>query len=214
MFKMLEKYRKQAMRAILGKKIEMTRIFDKTGNQVPVTLVCFEPNVITQIKTKKKDGYAAIQVGGGNKKRLKKPEIGHLKKVKTDLKPRKYFEIKTEENIPLGQELNLEQFKEGEKVSVTAISKGKGFSGTVKRHHFHLGPRTHGSNNYRQPGSIGATYPERVIKGRRMAGHLGAQRTTITNLEVVKINLEKKEILLKGAVPGARESFVLIWSRK
>jgi len=110
-------------------------------------------------------------------------------------------------------EKSADQFKEGEVVNVTGISKGKGFSGTVKRHHFHLGPKTHGSDNYRRPGSIGATYPERVIKGRRMAGRLGGKKTTLKNLKIIKIDQKNQEMLLGGAIPGPRKAQVLIWSK-
>lgn len=137
------------MKRIFGKKLGMTRIFDESGRQMPVTLIEAE---------------------------------------------------------------SLESFQEGEKVNITGISKGKGFAGTVKRHHFRTGPKTHGSDSYRRPGSIGSTFPQRVVKGRRMAGHLGAKRTTVQNLEVAKIDPPKKLILLRGAVPGPNKSKVMIWS--
>lgn len=201
------------MKAILGKKILMTRIFDKTGLQMPVTLVKIVNNIITQIKTKEKDGYAAIQVGASTKKRLTKTEEGHLKKANTDIKPRFYYEIKTNKQFRVGQELNTEQFQAGEKINVTGVSKGKGFSGTVKRHHFHLGPKTHGSDSYRRPGSIGSTYPERVIKGRRMASRMGGEKKTIKNLEIIKVNNQSQEMLIKGAIPGPKSASVLIWGQ-
>lgn len=201
------------MKAILGKKILMTRIFDDAGKQIPVTLVQLENNLVTQIKTVEKDGYKAIQVGAGAKKRLNKPEEGHLKKAKVDLKPSRLYEIITDKEYTLGQAVTIEQFSEGEVINATGTSKGKGFAGTVKRHNFHLGPKTHGSHNYRQPGSIGSTYPERVVKGRRMAGHLGNAQVTTTNLKIVKIDKDKAQILIGGAIPGPKNSHILIWSR-
>lgn len=200
------------MKAILGKKIIMTRLFDEAGNEVPVTLIKLEDNVIVQIKTIQKDGYNAIQIGAGNKKKLNKCEAGRYKKTDLEIRPKILYEIQTDEEYKVGQKLALNQFEEGEKVNITGISKGKGFAGTVKRYHFHLGPKTHGSNNYRRPGSIGATYPERVIKGHKMAGHLGHQRTTIKNLDIVKIDNNNQEIILKGSIPGSKSAPVLIWS--
>lgn len=200
------------MKAILGKKILMTRIFDETGLQIPVTLVKLENNLVTQIKTAEKDGYKAIQVGAGTKKRQNQAEEGHLKKIKNKIKPKILYEIKNDKEYQIGENLTIEQFQVGEMVNVSGVSKGKGFAGTVKRHNFHLGPKTHGSDNYRRPGSIGATYPERVIKGRRMAGHLGHAKTTVKNLKIIQIDNNKKEVLLRGAIPGPRNNSVLIWS--
>ncbi|MCL5407675.1 MAG: 50S ribosomal protein L3 [Patescibacteria group bacterium] len=201
------------MKAILARKILMTRIFDEDGMQIPVTLVKLENNIVTQIKNLQKDGYEAIQIGAGEKKRLNKAEAGHIKKADIKIKPKVLYEIKNKgDNYELGQALTSEQFKEEEIVNVTGVSKGKGFAGTVKRHNFHLGPKTHGSHNYRQPGSIGATYPERVIKGRRMAGHMGNARVTVKNLEIIKINQETNEMMLRGAIPGPKNTSVLIWS--
>lgn len=200
------------MKAILAKKIYSTRIFDKAGIQMPVTVLKPEKNFVSQIKTSEKDGYRAIQVAAGTKRKVTKPMTGHLKKAKIEVLARKLYEIKNNDVLNLGDELTLDQFKEGERANVTAVSKGKGFAGTVKRHGFHLGPKTHGSNNYRQPGSIGATFPERVIKGRRMAGHMGHDKVTVKNLIVVKV--DKDKILIKGAVPGPKNADVLIWSNQ
>lgn len=198
------------MRAIQGKKTISTRIFDEAGHQVPVTLVEIGPNIVTQIKTKEKDGYQAIQVAAGSRKRLNKPILGHLKKL--ELKPESFFEIKSEKDFQIGDKVILDDFSEKELVNVTAISKGKGFAGTVKRHNFHTGPKTHGSNNYRQPGSIGDTGPQRVVKGRRMGGHLGAKRTTVKNLEIVKLDKVRGLMFIKGGIPGPKKTPVLIWS--
>ncbi len=190
----------------------MTRIFDEKGMEIPVTLISFEKNVVTQIKSLEKDGYEAIQIGTIEKKKLNKPEAGHLAKAKT--KSKRLYEIKTAEELKVGDEINLDWFCENEIINVTGISKGKGFSGTVKRHNFHLGPKTHGSHNYRQPGSIGSTDAQRVFKGKRMAGHMGAQKTTVKNLKIIKIDQGKNRVLIRGAVPGARKSEILMWSSK
>lgn len=200
------------MKAILGTKILMTRIFNEAGKQIPVTLVKLQNNIITQLKTTEKDGYSAVQIGAGMVKRLNKPEAGHVKQIEGKIKPKKLYEIKTADEYKVGQELTIEQFQEGEDVNVSAISKGKGFAGTVKRHNFHLGPKTHGSHNYRQPGSIGATYPERVIKGKRMAGHMGHEKVTVKLIKIIKINKESNEILLSGPIPGPKKTNILIWS--
>jgi len=188
----------------------MTRIFDETGRQVPVTLIKVDPNTVIQIKDSKKDGYKAVQLGAGTQRRLTKPLLGHV--AKANVKPKILFEIKTNKDYKVGDKVTLENFQEKEKVNVSGISLGKGFAGTVKRHGFKTGPKTHGSNNYRQPGSIGATGPQRVVKGRRMAGHLGAKKATVKNLEIFKIDKESGLIFLCGAVPGKRESEIFIWS--
>ncbi len=193
------------MKAIIGQKIGMTRIFNEEGNAVPVTLILAKANIVTQIN------QASVQLGLDEAKKINKPLAGHLAKVKTKTRTLKEFALDGE--LKVGDKLDLSQFQPNEKVSVQAISKGKGFAGTVKRHHFHLGPKTHGSDNYRQPGSIGSMYPQRVIKGRRMAGHLGYDKTTVKNLLIVNISLDKNLLMLKGAVPGPNKSTVYIWSK-
>lgn len=199
------------MKAILGKKILMTRIFDTNGKQLPVSLIKIEENRVTQIKSLEKDKYQAIQVGAGKIRKLNKPATGHFKKTPNSPSPQYVYEIKTEKDYKLGDILKISQFEEGEKINITGMSKGKGFAGTVKRHNFNTGPKTHGSNNYRKPGSIGATDAARVFKGRRMAGHLGHKQTTTKNLKIVKIDMDKNEILIGGAVPGPKNNPVLIW---
>jgi large subunit ribosomal protein L3 len=200
------------MRAIYGKKLMMTRLFDDNGKFVPVTVVEAQDNTVTQVKNQDKDGYQAFQLGVGAKRRLNKAETGHLAASKT--KSRKLFEVKSADDIKVGDKVTMEILAEGEIVNVTAVSKGKGFQGTVKRHHFHTGPKTHGSNNYRQPGSIGAQQPQRVVKGRRMGGHMGAEQVTTKNLVVYKIDQENHRIYLRGSVPGANNGGVLVWSSK
>ncbi|MEK7142863.1 MAG: 50S ribosomal protein L3 [Patescibacteria group bacterium] len=198
------------MKGILGKKLMMTRIFEDNGNQIPVTLIKVSDNVVTNIKTEKKDGYRAVQLGAGSKRRLNKSQLGQLKDIK--IKPARLFEIKTEKEFKIGDKININIFQKNQQVNVTANSKGKGFAGTVKRHGFHLGPKTHGSNNYRQPGSIGSSYPQRVIKGRKMPGRLGGDKVTLKNVKIVHLDQDRNLMLIKGAVPGPKNSYVLIWS--
>jgi large subunit ribosomal protein L3 len=197
------------MKAIIGKKLGMTRIFDEKGIVIPVTLICAEPNVVTQVKTEEKDGYTATQIAMPQDKKLKKPQAGHLAKVNMKSRVLREFDI-TE--VSVGDKVDLSQFKVGEKVVVSATSKGKGFAGTVKRHNFTTGPKTHGSNNYRQPGSIGSMYPQRVIKGRRMSGHMGHEKVSVKNLIVAQIDSINNIIFIRGAVPGPQKGFVSIWS--
>jgi len=201
---------KSYMKAIIGKKIKMTRIFDEKGLVVPVTLVLVEDCTVTQVKTEDKDGYKGTQIGLDMDIKMNKPMTGHLASSK--IKSRNLKEFALDEELKIGDKLDLSQFKNNDKVTVAAISKGKGFAGTVKRHHFHLGPKTHGSNNYRQPGSIGSMYPQRVIKGRRMAGHLGYDQVTVKNLTIAQVDMDKKLLFIKGAVPGANKSIVYIWA--
>lgn len=197
------------MRAIYGKKLAMTRIFDKKGFQIPVTLVKILDNIVTQV-LESKDGKK-IQISAGNKKRLNKPEKGQFESF--NIKPLKSYQIKSQQEFKVKDKIGIEIFQEGEKVNVTSTSRGKGFTGTVKRHGFHLGPKTHGSDNYRQPGSIGSMFPQRVIKGKKMPGHMGAKKTTIKNLKIIRIEPQNNLIYLKGALPGIAGSGVLVWSQ-
>jgi large subunit ribosomal protein L3 len=197
------------MKFILGRKIGMTQIFDKEGNQIPVTLVEAGPCKILQIKTKEKDGYTAIQVGFlPKKKNIKKTEKGkefhYIKEAR----------VENVENYKVGQEIDVSIFKEGEKVKVSGISKGKGFAGVVKRWGFAGRPKTHGTKHeLRAPGSIGSATPPRVVKGRKMAGRAGGERVTIKNLEIVKVDKENNLLAIKGALPGAKGSLVEIYSK-
>lgn len=197
------------MKAIIGKKIGMTRIFDEKGAVIPVTLIKVAENVITQVKTENIDGYNSAQLGMVEDRKINQPQAGHLAKSKIKTRTIKEFTLDAE----LGSKLDLSQFVLGEMVTVQAVSKGKGFAGTVKRHNFNTGPKTHGSNNYRQPGSIGATGPQRVIKGRRMAGHMGYDQTTVKNLKVINLDLENNVIMIKGAIPGPNKSTVYVWGK-
>ena len=191
---------------LLGNKIGMTQIFDESGNIIPVTILKVGPCVVTQVKTKTKDGYDAIQVGYRNvsKKSLTQPELGHLQK--TNIQPLKYlkeFQVTENSEFTLGQVLNVEAFSPGQLVNIRGKTIGKGFSGLQKRYNFSRGPMTHGSKNHREPGSIGmGTTPGRVLPRKKMAGQLGNKFTTIQKLKVVQINLEENILVIKGSVPG------------
>lgn len=184
----------------------MTQIFDESGNIIPVTILKVGPCVITQIKTKSKDGYNSIQIGYGNvaNNALTQPELGHLQK--SNIQPLKYlkeFRVSDDNNFNLGQVLNVDSFSPGQLVNIRGKSIGKGFSGLQKRHNFTRGPMTHGSKNHRAPGSIGmGTTPGRVLPGKKMAGQLGNKVTTIKKLKVIQINLEENILIIKGSVPG------------
>lgn len=199
------------MKFILGKKLESAQIFGQEGKMIPVTLVLAGPCFVTQIKDKEKDGYNAIQIGFQEKKEKKtnKPERGHLGK-NPNLRYLREFRAENPE-IKLGDEIKADIFKEGDEVKVSGISKGKGFQGVVKRHGFGGGPKSHGQKHrLRAPGSIGATFPERVPKGRRMAGRMGGERVTVKNLEIIKVDVSENIIAIKGAVPGNRGTILEI----
>ena len=201
------------MKGILGRKIGMTQVFTKSGKLIPVTVVSVEPNVVTQIKTKENDGYEAIQLGFDTKreKLATKASIGHTNKANTT--PKRFFrEIKGVEisNYTLGQEVKVDIFTEGEMVDVTGTTKGKGFQGVIKRHGQSRGPMGHGSHYHRRPGSMGTMRPMRVFKGKALPGHMGIDTVTIQNLEIVAVDVENNVILIKGNVPGANKSLVII----
>ena len=202
------------MKGILGKKIGMTRIFDESGDTVSATLIEAGPCVVVQIKTDKKDGYNAVQLGYAEQKeqRVTKPVLGHFKRA--NVKPHRILKEfrDMEGEYKEGDEIRSDIFSQGERVNVAGLSKGRGFAGVVKRYGFRGGPKTHGqSDRHRAPGSIGqSAYPKRVFKGIKMAGRMGHKRTTIRNLGVVKVIPDRNLILLKGGVPGARNSIVEI----
>ena len=191
---------------LLGNKIGMTQIFDESGNIIPVTILKVGPCVITQIKTKSKDGYNSIQIGYGNvsSKTLTQPELGHLQK--SNIQPLKYlkeFKVKETDEFQIGQVLNVDAFSPGQLINIRGKSIGKGFSGLQKRYNFARGPMTHGSKNHRAPGSIGmGTTPGRVLPGKKMAGQLGNKITTIKKLKIIQINTEENILVIKGSVPG------------
>jgi large subunit ribosomal protein L3 len=199
---------------LIGRKLGMTRVFGDDGTVVPVSVIEATPNSITRLRTPEQDGYAALQLGAGVARRLTKPVAGQFKGLDRDqLRPARVreFRVDSTEGYEVGQTLDVSLFEAGELVDVTGISKGHGFTGTIARHHFKRGPKTHGSNNYRQPGSIGAgTTPGRVFKGTPMGGHMGDDRVTVKKLRVVRVDAERNLILVKGAVPGARNGLLLV----
>ncbi|WP_027357756.1 50S ribosomal protein L3 [Desulforegula conservatrix] len=201
-------------KGMIGKKLGMTSLFTSDGRLVPVTVLEVGPCVVTQIKTNEKDGYEAIQIGFGEKKAKKttKPLQGHFEKSGgTFYSALKEFRIDNPADYKLGQALTADIFAVGEKLVVSGLSKGRGFSGTIKRHGFTRGPETHGCRNVREPGSIGcATWPGKVIKGKKMPGRFGVDRTTVKNLVVMDIRPEYNVILVKGAVPGHNMGIVEI----
>jgi len=204
------------MRAIIGKKLGMTRVFDEAGNSVAATVIEAGPCLVTQIKTIEKDGYQAVQVGFGKKKEkhVTKPVLGQLKQG--GFQPfevmRELRDFESEQPLKLGDEIKADIFVVGDRIKVTGISKGKGFAGVVKRHHFAGGPKTHGqSDRTRAPGSLGqSSFPSRVYKGMRMAGRMGGSQVTVEDIKVLRVDAANNVILLKGAVPGANKGIVLI----
>lgn len=201
------------MKGILGKKLGMTQIFTEEGIVVPVTVVEAGPNVVTQVKTVEKDGYNAIQVGfeDAKEKSLNKPQKGHLAAANVLKKHLKEFRVDAVEEFTVGQEIKADLFAAGEKIDVTGTSKGKGFQGPIKRHGQSRGPESHGSRYHRSPGSMGAcSFPGRVFKNKKLAGHMGSVKVTVQNLEVVRVDADKNLILVKGAIPGPKGSMVTI----
>jgi large subunit ribosomal protein L3 len=203
---------------LIGRKLGMTRVFGDDGTVVPVSVIQATPNSITRLRTPERDGYAALQLGAGTARRVSKPVAGQFKELaKEQQKPAAVRELRVDsvEEYEVGQTLDVSLFEPGDLVDVTGVSKGHGFTGTIARHNFKRGPKTHGSTNYRAPGSIGAgTTPGRVFKGTRMGGHMGDERVTVKKLKVVKVDAERNLILVKGAVPGARNGLLLVQKAK
>ena len=203
------------MKFTLAKKIQMSELFDAEGNVIPVTVLSAGPLTVVQVKTVERDGYAALQAGFGEKKakNITKAELGHFKNLGNF---RHLSEFRNADGAyNPGDKIDISVFKPGERVQVSGISKGKGFQGVVKRHGFHGGPRTHGQkHSEREPGSIGATWPQRVLKGKRMAGRMGGEIVTVKNLEVMKVEPEKNLLYIKGALPGRRGTLLKIVSVK
>ena len=200
-------------KAIIGKKVGMTQIFDEKGKVIPVTVIEAGPCVVAQVKTTENDGYNAVQLGFGDVKESKvnKPVKGHFAKSKLALK--KYlreFRMDSVEEVKVGDELKADVFAKGDKVDIQGTSKGKGFQGVIKRHNQSRGPMSHGSQYHRGVGSMGTMLPMRVLPGKKLPGHMGHVQVTIQNLEVVKVDLENNVILIKGSVPGPKNSLVLV----
>ena len=203
-------------KGLIGKKVGMTQIFDESGKVIPVTVIEAGPCVVAQVKTNETDGYNAIQLGFGDVKEHKviKPVKGHY--TKSNLTPKKHlreFRVDSVEEVKVGDELKADIFTVGDKIDIQGTSKGKGFQGVIKRHGQSRGPMGHGSMYHRRPGSMGPTStPGRVFKGKKLPGHMGVQTVTIQNLEVVKVDLDKNVILVKGSVPGAKGAILKIKS--
>jgi large subunit ribosomal protein L3 len=195
---------------LLGRKVGMTQVFQPDGTLVPVCVLSIEPNTVTLVRTPERDGYSAVQVGTGTAKRLSRPRLGQLKGLP---RVRDVRETRVEADAPyeVGQTLRVDVFEDGEQVDITGVSKGKGFSGTIKRHHFRRGPETHGSDSHRQPGSIGGgTTPGKVFKGTGMAGRMGHDRVTVKKATILKVDTERDLLLIKGPVPGPRNALVMV----
>jgi large subunit ribosomal protein L3 len=189
---------------LIGRKVGMTQVFQPDGTMVAVSVVQIAPNTVTRIRTDERDGYTAVQLGAGERRKLTKPVAGQLKDLPRVRNIRE-FRLDDVDGFTVGQQITVaELFAAGELVDVTGVSKGQGFAGTVKRHNFSRGPKTHGSDNYRKPGSIGpGTTPGRVYKGLRMGGHMGSDRVTMKKLRVVRVDADRNLILVRGSVPGA-----------
>jgi large subunit ribosomal protein L3 len=215
------------MKAILGTKLGMTQLFDESGNVARVTLIQAGPCVVTQVKTIDTDGYNAVQLGFGETKHQPKPQAGHQKAAGSNARTMREIRIKDVQTahplakvreeaaaeamaLTVGATIDVTAFEAGDAVEVTGTSKGKGFAGTIKRHNFSRGPKTHGSRNYRAPGSIGSGYPEHVFKGMRMAGHMGHDRVTVTGLKVVVVDAKLGLLAISGAVPGPKRGLVMV----
>ncbi|MEE8470708.1 MAG: 50S ribosomal protein L3 [Dehalococcoidia bacterium] len=199
------------IKGMIGRKIGMTQVFTEDGTVKSVTAIEAGPCTVTQIKTMAKEGYNAVQIGFGEAKRLNSPEKGHLGELGR-FKHLREFRVEDSSAVELGHRVDVSIFQAGDRVDVSGLSKGRGFAGVVKRHHFSGGPKTHGqSDRHRAPGSIGSgTTPGRVFKGLRMAGHMGNQRVTVAHLEVVKADSDRNLLLVKGAVPGAKNGLLEI----
>jgi len=198
---------------LIGRKVGMTQVFQEDGTMVGVSVLSIEPNTVTRLRTPERDGYSAVQVGTepATRKKLSKPEAGQLKDL-PQVRTIREFRVDSVGDFEVGQQVVIgDIFAAGDLVDVTGISKGKGFAGPIKRHNFHRGPKTHGSDHHREPGSIGpGTTPGRVYKGVGMAGHMGDERTTTRKLRVVRTDPERNLLLIKGSLPGPRGSLILV----
>ena len=199
------------MKTLHGTKLGMTQLLADDGRAVPVTLIQAGPVTVTQVKTVETDGYNAVQIAYGAGKNLSKAVAGHVKSAKVTPKHIREVRVNDLLEVKVGDEFNVSVFAVGDMVNATGISKGKGFAGTVKRHNFNTSKQTHGGNgNVRKPGSIGSMYPQKVFRGKRMAGHMGAERVTVKNLEVAYVDPKTNLIGVKGAVPGPRKGLIIL----
>ena len=200
---------------LIGRKVGVTQVFQGDGTMVAVSVLAIEPNTVTRLRTTDRDGYTAVQLGTHEAKKLTRPEAGQLKnlpKSAQSLASIREFRVDSVDGYELGQTVAIgDLFNEGDLVDVTGVSKGKGFAGQIKRHNFHRGPKTHGSDHHRAPGSIGpGTTPGRVYRGLKMAGHMGDERATIKKVRVVRADTERNLLLVKGSLPGSRGSLILV----
>jgi large subunit ribosomal protein L3 len=196
---------------LVGRKVGMTQVFQDDGTMVAVSVVAIEPNTVTRLRTAERDGYTAVQVGTDVARQLSKPEAGQLKGLPKVATVRE-FRVDSVDDLSVGQSVSIDDvFAAGDLVDVTGVSKGKGFAGHIKRHHFKRGPKTHGSDHHREPGSIGpGTTPGRVYRGMKMAGHMGDERVTIKKVRVVRTDPDRNLLLVKGTLPGARGGLILV----
>ena len=200
---------------LIGRKVGVTQVFQGDGTMVAVSVLAIQPNTVTRLRTDERDGYTAVQLGTEPAKKLTKPEAGQLRdlpKGSQSLATVREFRVDSVDGFEIGQKVAIgDLFADGDLVDVTGVSKGKGFSGQIKRHNFHRGPKTHGSDHHREPGSIGpGTTPGRVYKGLKMAGHMGDERATVKKLRVVRADADRNLLLVKGSLPGARGSLILV----
>jgi large subunit ribosomal protein L3 len=203
------------LKALITRKIGMTSIITDNGALIAVTLLSATSNVVTQVKTTDTDGYTAVQVGAEDAKKTAKPQTGHFKPSNMLPKIIREFRVnEIPENIKVGENISADLFSVGDSVDVTGTSKGKGWAGTIKRHNFHRGRKTHGGGSYRRPGSIGSMYPQRIFPGKKMAGHMGAEQVTVKRLKVALVDTELNVIGVTGAVPGPRKSIVILKEAK
>lgn len=203
------------MKALIARKVGMTSTVAEDGVVQAITLLQAEPNTITQLKNEGRDGYTAVQFGFEKAKKLGKSAAGHFKPSKAEPKVVREFRVsELSEDLSVGEQVSAETFEIGDHVHVTATSKGKGWAGTIKRHNFHRGRKTHGGRSYRRPGSIGSMYPQKIFKGKKMAGQMGHEQVTVRNLTVALVDNENNLIGVTGAVPGPRKGIVLLKGAK
>jgi large subunit ribosomal protein L3 len=195
---------------LIGRKVGMTQVFAEDGTMVPVSVVAVEPNTVTLLRTQERDGYTAVQVGAGTARRTTRPRAGQLQDLPR-VRDVREFRVDDVADYEVGQTLDVSLFEEGDAVDISGTSKGKGFAGTIKRHHFRRGAETHGSDSHRAPGSIGGgTYPGKVFRGTPMAGHMGHERVTVKNATIVRSDSDRNLLLVKGPVPGPRNALVVV----